>query len=144
MANPSSIHFFYLGVHFGLESRTRLKKYIIRQVEKESRKLKSLNYIFCSDKKLLEMNRQYLKHDYYTDIITFEYSENSREIVGEIYISVDRVRENAKILRTTFKEEIHRVIFHGILHLLGFKDKTSSQKRNIRKLEDQWLKKYFV
>ncbi len=92
-----------------------------------------------SDEQLLAMNKQYLNHDYYTDIITFDYSESSL-ISGDLFISVDRVRENAKQLKVSFNEELHRVMVHGVLHLLGFSDKSKAQAQTMRKQEDEALK----
>jgi rRNA maturation RNase YbeY len=90
----------------------------------------------------LEINKTYLSHNYHTDIITFDLSENTQDIQAEIYISIDRVRDNAKTLKTTVKEELHRVIFHGVLHLCGYKDKTKSSQAEMRKAEDYYLQKY--
>lgn len=105
--------------------------------------LKSLTYIFCSDEYLLEINRSHLKHNYYTDIITFDLSETPEAITGEIYISTDRVRDNAETLCVTLKEELHRVIFHGALHLCGYKDKTPKDAKAMRAAEDRSLHAYF-
>ena len=102
-----------------------------------------LNYIFCSDEYLLEINRSYLDHDTYTDIITFDMSETENDIAGEIYISVDRVAENATKFAGSYIQELHRVIFHGRLHLCGFGDKKKQEKEEMRKQEDACLEKYF-
>ena len=102
----------------------------------------SLVYIFCDDEYLLNINRRFLKHDYYTDIITFDLSEEGSSIIGEIYISIDRVNENAAIHGSTTEQEINRVIFHGVLHLCGYKDKTAKQKLTIRKKEDKYLREF--
>src|SRR6202000_2206007 len=91
------------------------------------------------DDYLREINRQYLDHDYYTDIITFDLSEKGQSINAEIYISVDRVRENARKFGSSLRQELHRVIFHGALHLCGYKDKTSAQEKEIRKMEEKYL-----
>lgn len=102
--------------------------------------MKELNYIFCSDIFLHEINKTYLGHHTYTDIITFDYSEkNSHEIEGEIYISVDRVKENAVTYQKTFHQELHRVIIHGVLHLLGYGDKTGEEQKEMRKKEEACL-----
>ena len=101
----------------------------------------ALNYIFGTDKALLEINRNYLKHNYYTDIITFDLSEGP-EIQADIFISIDRVRENASKLGVTFKEELHRVIFHGALHLCGYKDKTKKDVQAMRRMEEHHLQEY--
>jgi rRNA maturation RNase YbeY len=95
-----------------------------------------INYIFCSDNYLLEINRQYLSHDYFTDIITFEYSDKDN-VSGDIFISIDRVKENGDIYGEGFSKEIMRVISHGILHLLGFKDGTEEEKREMKNFEDK-------
>ena len=97
-----------------------------------------MGYIFCSDEKILEVNRQYLQHDYYTDIITFDYSEGDR-ISGDIFISIDTVRSNAEKYGTNFDDELHRVIIHGILHLCGLKDKSEADSKKMRKAEDKAL-----
>ena len=95
-------------------------------------------YIFCDDEAIIEMNRQYLKHDYYTDIITFDYSENNK-LSGDIFISIETVKTNAEKFKTDYHEELHRVMIHGILHLCGYKDKTPAEKKIIRRKEDELL-----
>lgn len=103
----------------------------------------NLNIIFCSDEYLLNMNKDFLQHDYYTDIITFELSEkNAPSIQAELYISLDRVTDNATQLQVSIKQELHRVIFHGLLHLLGFKDKTKKDQEQMRTMEEQFLFDY--
>lgn len=145
MTLPTSIvYFFYQNVKLRIENRTGLKLYIESIFKKEKRKLGSINFIFCTDKALLQINKQFLKHDFYTDIITFDLSDKPGTIDAEIYISVDRVRENAKAHQTSFKEELHRVIFHGVLHLCGYGDKTAKQSLEMRGREDGYLKKYQI
>lgn len=139
--SKSKVYFFYQGVKPELQDRTKLKKFIELVFKKEGKRLLSINYIFCTDKALLEINKQFLKHDFYTDIITFDLSE-STEVTAEIYISVDRVSENAKNLDVTFKSELHRVIFHGALHLCGYGDKTKNQKSEMREKEESYLISY--
>lgn len=142
--SPSSkISFFFDEVSFSLKNRTALKKFIEQLFKKEGYRLGGLTYIFCSDKKLLEINRQFLKHDYFTDIITFDLSEPSAGTTGEIYISIDRVRDNALTHNESFRSEIHRVIFHGALHLCGYGDKTNKEEKKMREMEGLYLKKYF-
>lgn len=136
------ICFFFDKTNFRLKKRTELKSFIEILFKKEKKRLSSLNYIFCTDRRLLEINREYLKHDDYTDIITFDLS-TSDFTQGEIYISVDRVRENAKVLGVSFKSELHRVVFHGALHLCGFKDKKGVEKALMRKMEEHYLSQYF-
>ena len=139
--SKSKICFFFDKTNFRLEKRTELKSFIEILFKKEKKRLSSLNYIFCTDKRLLEINRQYLKHDDYTDIITFDLS-TSDVTQGEIYISIDRVRENAKVLGLSFNSELHRVVFHGALHLCGYGDKTKAQLEEMRKKEDAYLSSY--
>jgi rRNA maturation RNase YbeY len=102
-----------------------------------------ISYIFCDDAYLLEKNRQFLNHDTLTDIITFDLSEKDTELVSEIYISIDRIRENAGKFRIDYRTELHRVIFHGALHLCGFKDKKKEDKALMTEMENDCLKKYF-
>lgn len=142
MNTTAKVNFFYEVSEFTLKDRRLLKSFIEKIFKKEGRALASLNYIFVSDAKLLQINRDYLKHDYYTDIITFDLSTGPA-IAGEIYISIDRVKENARELGLSFKSELHRIIFHGVLHLCGFKDKTPSDALIMRKMEDKYLKIYF-
>ena len=141
MPSKSKVCFFFQNVNTTLSRRTILKENIRSIFKKEGKKLASLNCIFCSDKTLLEFNRDYLKHDFYTDIITFDLSENEA-IEAEIYISIDRVRENAQKLGIPFKSELPRVIIHGILHLCGYNDKTKVEKKRIREKEDYYLNIY--
>ena len=136
-----NIFFFFQEVKVNLANRTELKKYIQSIFRKEGKKLESINYIFCTDKILLEINLQYLSHDFYTDIITFDLSETNA-VRAEIFISVDRVKENAIQLGVSFKSELHRVVFHGALHLCGYKDKTKTEKERMRRKEEFYLKKY--
>lgn len=137
------IHFFYLKHCYSLRDRTRLKSFLPTIFKAEGRDLNSLTYIFCSDKYLLEVNKTYLKHDYYTDIISFNLSGETKSVDGEIYISVDRVVENARKIGVSIKTEIHRVIFHGALHLCGYSDKTKYEKIGMRNKEEEYLDKYF-
>lgn len=143
-AAQPDIRFFFLDAEANLPQRTALKQFISSLFKKEKKKLASLNYIFCSDEYLLRVNQQYLKHDYYTDIITFDLSEMAGSITGEIYISLDRVRDNAKKFQTTLKTELHRVIFHGALHLCGYNDKTKAQQQRMRQAEDVCLNTFFA
>jgi rRNA maturation RNase YbeY len=137
------IHFHFLEPGLTLTDRSRLKRFIASLFKKEGKKLVGLNYIFCSDDYLLDINRQYLKHDYYTDIVTFDLSEPGQPINAEIYISVDRVRDNARQFSSSLKQEIHRVIFHGALHLCGYGDKKKAEAVLMRKMEDKYLELLF-
>ena len=141
MPSTSKICFFFPEIKASLANRSILKKFILRLFLEEGKKLEFVNYIFCTDAILLDINRKYLKHDFYTDIITFDLSEK-KAIRAEIYISIERVRENAHQLGVSFKSEIHRVIFHGALHLCGYNDKTNIEVKKIRVKEDQYLNKY--
>ncbi|MEO5564499.1 MAG: rRNA maturation RNase YbeY [Chitinophagaceae bacterium] len=140
-AKPAIYFFFEIPVT--LTERTRLKEYISSIFKKEKRQLKSINYIFCSDERLLEINKQFLKHDYYTDIITFRLSNKMSPVEAEIYISVPRVKDNSLMLKENFKRELLRVIFHGALHLCGHKDRSPKEKELMRKKENLLLKAYF-
>jgi rRNA maturation RNase YbeY len=137
------IHFFYNSVQPNIPCRNNLKMFIAKLFIIEKKKLQSLNYIFCTDDFLLDINNRYLKHDFLTDIITFELADKREPTIGEIYISVERVRENSKGLSRTFKEEIHRVIFHGALHLCGYGDETPEEQKKMREMEDKYLYLYF-
>ncbi|MBI2730373.1 MAG: rRNA maturation RNase YbeY [Sphingobacteriales bacterium] len=116
-----------------------LKVFLAEIFKREKTKLLSLNYIFCSDVYLLQINMKYLQHNYFTDIITFSMSDSSDLVVGEIYISIDRVSENAQFYEVSFQNELQRVIIHGALHLCGYKDKTKAQKSVMRALEDKYM-----
>jgi probable rRNA maturation factor len=124
---------------FAFTNKTIIKAFIEKLINKEGRVLFEINYVFCSDEFLLNMNRDFLQHDYYTDIITFGLSEKNQPIEAEIYISIDRVKDNALSLGVAYKEEMLRVIFHGALHLCGYKDKTKSETSTMRAKEDQYL-----
>jgi probable rRNA maturation factor len=140
-SNIRPVH-FHFPRPFSLSGRSGLKNFIAGIFKSEKIRLGSVHYIFCTDEFLLEMNNQYLRHNYFTDIITFNLAEKGDPVAGEIYISVDRVVENARDLRLTFKEEILRVIFHGVLHLCGYGDKTKAQEKEMRRKEDYYLRKY--
>jgi probable rRNA maturation factor len=137
-----NIQFNFL-IATSLKDRTRLKKFISKMVKKERRQLAELQYIFCTDTYLLGINQEYLQHDFFTDIITFDLSEKGQPINAEIYISVERVRENAANYSSSFRKELHRVIFHGALHLCGYKDKKPKDAKLMRQMEDKWLNEYF-
>jgi len=137
------IQFHFADAAIGLKERTKLKIFLADLFRKEKKQLTSLHYIFCSDDYLLDINRRFLQHDYYTDIITFDLSPDKKSVEGEVYISVDRVRDNAQTLQTTITEELHRVIFHGALHLCGYKDKTKADALKMREGENKYLDAYF-
>jgi len=141
MNNPT-IQFNFLEP-ISLADRTRLKQFIIGLFKREKTPLAEVQYIFCSDQYLLEINRQFLQHDFYTDIITFDLSEPGQPIHAEIYISVDRVRENAREFNSSLKKELHRVLFHGALHLVGYGDKGREEEIKMRIMEEKCLTRYF-
>jgi probable rRNA maturation factor len=135
---------FHFETRFpGLKNRTRLKQFIPKLCKKEKRIAGDIAFVFCSDDFLLGINQHYLQHDTYTDIISFDYTESNAPLTGEIYISVDRVRENAFQLGVSSSQELHRVIFHGVLHLCGYKDKLKADKTLMRAKEDFYLREYF-
>jgi probable rRNA maturation factor len=140
----AQIQFFFLEPISFLKDRNRLKSFLIKTAG-TTRKIKSLNIIFCSDEYLLSINRQFLDHDYYTDIITFDLSPSKKSpIEAELYISVDRVKDNASLVGDPYYKELHRVVFHGLLHLMGHGDKTKKDKETMRQLEDKLIGKYFA
>jgi rRNA maturation RNase YbeY len=137
-----SISFNKADKNATLANRTALKAFIEKAIKKEGLRIETLQYIFCSDKYILGINKSYLQHDYYTDIISFDLSETNGSLIGEVYISIDRVKDNAKTHKTSLKEELLRVIFHGALHFCGYKDKKPADIKKMRAQEDKWLKSY--
>jgi rRNA maturation RNase YbeY len=134
-----AIHFFEEDITFKPKNKTALRQWITNTIKAEGFILKELSYIFCSDAYLLQINQQYLNHDTYTDIVTFDNSEVDGEITGDIFISIDRIRENAAKFKITETDELHRVIIHGALHLLGYTDKTPVTKQKMTQKEDFYL-----
>ena len=133
------IHFFTEDIDFELQHFAKIINWITQVVEANMFKLRQLNYIICSDNYLLNINRNYLSHDYLTDIITFDNSDDASTIEADIFISLERVRENALSLRTSVDMELHRVIIHGVLHLLGWDDKSEDLKLKMREKEEACL-----
>ena len=133
------LNFFSEDVDFDLLRPLKTKKWIKNASISEGYTISDLNYIFCSDEYLLEINKQYLDHDYFTDIITFDNSEEEKVIEGDIYISVDRVRDNAATFNADFETEMRRVLIHGLLHLMGYQDSDEQLKTDMRAKEDQHL-----
>jgi rRNA maturation RNase YbeY len=134
-----SINFFEEDISFSLKNKNKVKQWVKSTIESEGYKLQELNYIFCSDQYLLQINQQYLDHDTYTDIVTFDNSEKEKLIVGDIFISIERIRENAAKFNSGEVNELHRVIIHGALHLLGYTDKKAENKKIMTGKEDQYL-----
>jgi len=138
MMNSPEINFHFEIEDFSLENQQKFYDWLTSVAEAESKALKTLNYIFCSDEYLLEINQKYLDHDYYTDIISFPLK--SDPIEGDIFISVDRVRENAGDLNLEFLSELKRVMVHGLLHFLGYDDHSEQDIKKMREQEDHYLK----
>jgi rRNA maturation RNase YbeY len=140
-----AIHYFDHSVNSGLKQRRKLSAFLKTIIARHlpEKKTASLDYIFCTDDFLLEQNIRFLNHDTLTDIITFDLSETKTELLSEIYISVDRVKENASKFSVDYNQELHRVIFHGVLHLCGFKDKRPADQKLMREKEQECLRAYF-
>jgi len=143
-ANSGIIYFYFLIKPFFFPHRSRLKSFLKQLFKKEGKEVETINYIFCTDAYLLELNKTHLNHNTYTDIITFELSPKGEPLTADIYISVARVKENAATFHTSFQRELHRVIFHGALYLCGYKDKTKEQSQQMRAKEELYLNHYFV
>lgn len=133
------VHFNYADRKLHLKGKEKIKTHIAQLFTKEKKKLEEIRYIFCSDDYLLQINRDFLQHDYYTDIITFDLSEDTVSTTAEVYISIDRVKDNAVTQGTSFEQEMLRVLFHGALHLCGYKDKSKVQIADMRKKEEEYL-----
>ena len=133
-----------MAIHFHNEdviasfNKTTVTEWLNSCIQDLDHKTGEISIIFCSDDYLLKINKKYLNHDYFTDIITFNYNENNT-IIGDLFISIDRVKENAKELKVDFNNELFRVIIHGVLHLCGYNDKTQDQQKEIRTKEDEYL-----
>jgi rRNA maturation RNase YbeY len=138
------VQFYSLDRSPVLKERTRLKFFIEKLFITEKKNLANLSYVFCSDEQLLTINKDFLKHDFYTDVITFDLSSSKKEIEGEVYLSIDRIKDNVKQLGLSFNEELHRVIFHGALHLCGYKDKSKAEALVMRSKENKYLKRYLI
>lgn len=129
---------FHAITDFDIADKSKLKKWIKEVVGKEGSTIAELNFIFCDDDYLLEKNKTFLKHDTLTDIITFDYSEKNT-VTGDVYISIERVKENSQNYGVSYENELHRVIIHGVLHLLGYNDKNEKQQKEMREKEDFYL-----
>lgn len=132
------IKFFKEDTTYQLKNRNLLKKWINDAIQNELKSSGEINYIFTSDEYLLSINKEYLSHNYFTDIITFNYCEEN-VINGDIYISVDTIKNNSARFDVTFLEELHRVMIHGVLHLVGFNDHTDEEKKVMREKENYYL-----
>lgn len=139
MAENYIIEFYYLNVRIDSFDEDKVRDLVLKTIKQEEKKAGTLQFIFCDDDYLLEMNRTFLNHDTLTDIITFDYCQEMEGISGDIFISLPRVRENAEKYSSGFLEELHRVILHGVLHLLGYGDATEKEKRVMRSKENYYL-----
>ena len=137
------VFFKYADKKLFIGNKQKIKNFVEFIFSLEMIPLKKAVYVFCSDIFLLDINRRFLHHYTLTDIITFDLSEKNNGITGEIYISLERVKENSLLFKTSFRDETLRVIFHGALHLCGYKDKTSSDKKTMRQKEDYYLKVFY-
>lgn len=136
--HKSTISFFYEDINFKLLNKDKVKLWLLEVAKMHDQHISIINYIFCSDDYLLNINKTYLNHDYYTDILTFDQSEND-EIEADIFISIDRVRENAAAFHHIYEKELNRVMVHGLLHLLGYNDQTEEEKQAMRETEEACL-----
>lgn len=139
---PAKINFFLEDVSFNLKGKLKIRNWIKETAIAEGAKAGDINFIFCSDAYLHQVNRQYLNHDTFTDIITFDNSEDEGIISGDIFISIDRIRENAIKFSVSEEQELQRVIIHGILHLCGYLDKKKEEKMLMTEKEDQYLRRF--
>ena len=133
------INFFNEDIDFKFKDRNKFKVWLKKVAEKEGFRITDLNYIFCSDQYLHKINLEYLNHDTYTDIITFDNSEDETTIEGDIFVSIERVTDNSDTLNTHFEEEIRRVVVHGLLHLCGYDDHSIDDKAEMRRLESDYI-----
>lgn len=138
----NKINFFSENIPFTLSNKTLIRSWLLKCAAREKQTISELNYIFCSDNYLRKINKQFLNHDYFTDIITFPTTTpGDKNISGDIFISIDRVRDNAKSYGVSVNEELHRVMVHGLLHLCGYGDKGASQIKTMRAKENFYLKR---
>jgi len=138
----NKITFYSADVKIPVKNRSDLKAGVVKIFLIEGYALKHLSYIFCSDDYLLTLNNQFLQHNFYTDILTFSISQKNQPIEGEIYISTDRIKENAKIFNVSYEKELLRVMIHGALHLCGYDDQTEKAKKEMRQKEDFYIQLY--
>ena len=141
--NQQSIYFYYNTPIGYFPSRNKLKNFILTLCRKEGKKVAEIRIIFCDKKELRSINRQFLQHDYDTDIITFPFSTPNSPLEAELYISVPKIKEQSKEWNCSFQEELHRIIFHGVLHLCGYNDKKKKEITIMREKEQEYLADYF-
>ena len=135
-------NFFSENKNFKISNKQKIRALLKKICKKENKKISFINCVFCSDNRLLEINKKYLNHTSLTDVVTFDFTTSKKTIEGDIYISIDRVKENAKKYKETFKKELLRVIIHGLLHLIGFLDKTKEEKNTMTLKENEYLSLY--
>ena len=135
-------NFFSENKNFKISNKKEIRALLKKICKKENKKISFINCVFCSDNRLLEINKKYLNHTSLTDVVTFDFTTSKKTIEGDIYISIDRVKENAKKYKETFKKELLRVIIHGLLHLIGFLDKTKEEKNTMTLKENEYLSLY--
>ena len=135
----SGVSIAQADISMRMENKKMLYRWVTKIIESEKKSVGRISIVLCSDDYLLEMNKKFLSHNYYTDIITFDYTEG-KTISGELYISVDRVKENAPKFKESFQNELYQVMAHGILHLCGYNDKTEAEVKQMRRKENQKLK----
>jgi probable rRNA maturation factor len=136
----SPIQFFSEGISFTLKNKTEVRNWLNLVIREEKKKPWYINFIFCNDEYLLELNKAYLKHETLTDILTFPYQDDANAISGDIFISIDRVKENSAKFMQGFEMELHRVMVHGVLHLLGYSDHGKKKKEIMTEREDHYLR----
>jgi rRNA maturation RNase YbeY len=134
------ISFHYQVPFFRIKNKKRITDWILLIAYLEKKEIEKIDFIFCDDEYLLQLNEKFLSHKNYTDVLTFNYSEKKKSIVAEIYTSIDRVKENARVFNVSFEEELNRVIIHGILHCMGYHDKNIHDRRKMRRKENECLR----
>ncbi|MGY3054479.1 putative rRNA maturation factor [Pedobacter sp. UYEF25] len=137
----ASINFFAVNANYNLPNKRKVKVWIKSAISAEGFALDEMNFIFCNDEYLLEINQKYLNHDTFTDIITFDNSETPKQIKSDVFISIERVKDNAKLFNINTYDEVCRIMIHGTLHLLGYRDKSKFEKIKMTEMEDLYLKK---
>jgi rRNA maturation RNase YbeY len=137
----SAIHFFKENISFRFQKKDEIIRWLTSILKKDNHHALNINIIFCNDKYLRSINKKYLQHDYNTDILTFDNTTVAKKTEGDIFISIDTVKKNSKRYSVSFDDELHRVMAHGILHLLGYKDSSAKEKMKMRQLENFWLGK---
>jgi probable rRNA maturation factor len=136
-----AIRFFSEGINFQPREKSKVKKWLVSVINEELRVPGNINIIFCGDTYLADLNKAYLNHNTFTDILTFPFEEEHGEITGDIYLSIDRVKDNSEFFKQPFEKELARVMVHGVLHLLGFKDKSVSERKRMTEMENYYLEK---